>query len=95
MIYQPPAKSLAPLKAVLAPLQNKNADFEKVLATYLRAKDVVIGDAWVWVLAEGLRALGEGYSEKKIILPAYSCNEFTKAILLAGFEPLYIDLADD
>lgn len=95
MWYQPPAKSLAPLHLLFALFSKKEVDFEKQLASYLQAKEVVIGDAWVWVLAEGLRALAQQHPGRKIILPAYSCNEFTKAILLAGLEPMYVDLGPD
>jgi dTDP-4-amino-4,6-dideoxygalactose transaminase len=95
MWYQPPAKSLAPFLSIWTGLLHKPVDFEKHLATYLQAKDVVIGDAWVWVLAEGLRALAQQHAGRKVILPAYSCNEFTKAILLAGLEPEYVDLGSD
>jgi dTDP-4-amino-4,6-dideoxygalactose transaminase len=93
MLYQPPAKSPAPLKAVSAAFFNREElSFEEELKAYLRALEVVIGDAWVVVLSEGLRALGDLKKGSKIILPAYSCNEFTKAILLAGLEPVYVDI---
>lgn len=95
MRYQPPAKSPAPFWPLLKNIFKGRTDFEQVLGNYLSAKSVVIGDAWVVVLAEGLKALGKFHGGRKIILPAYSCNEFTKAILLAGMEPLYVDLADD
>lgn len=95
MWYQPPAKSLAPLQVVFTAMWRKEVNFEKQLAQYLQAKEVVIGDAWVWVLAEGLRALTKQHAGRKIILPAYSCNEFTKAILLAGLEPIFVDLGAD
>ncbi len=96
MLHQPPAKSPAPLKALFtAFFSSKALSFEQQLQHYLHAEEVVIGDAWVVVLAEGLKALAESKPGRKIILPAYSCNEFTKAILLAGLEPLYVDLGAD
>lgn len=86
---------MAPWQVVFTALWQKEVNFENQLAQYLQAKEVVIGDAWVWVLAEGLRALAQQHTGRKIILPAYSCNEFTKAILLAELEPVFVDLGAD
>lgn len=71
----------------------RSADFEKILATYLGAKDVVIADAWVHLLAAGLRTLAND-KQREVILPAYACNEFYKAILLAGLVPAPVDLTE-
>jgi hypothetical protein len=95
MKYQPPAKSPAPFYPLISWFFGVKPNFEAQLQKYLSAREVVIGDAWVVVLAEGLKALKAGHHGTKIILPAYSCNEFTKAILLANLSPVYVDLAND
>jgi hypothetical protein len=95
MFFQPPAKSPAPIKSLFNLLIGKTPNFERTLQHYLGAYEVVIGDAWVVVLAEGLKALKARRKGNKIVLPAYSCNEFTKAILLADLQPLYVDLGSD
>jgi dTDP-4-amino-4,6-dideoxygalactose transaminase len=89
--FLPPAKaSFSWWKAVLPP--TGKVDFPSVVADFLGAPKVIVGDAWVNVLAEGFKGLAKGDKRTKVVLPGYSCNEFVKAILLADLEPLFIDL---
>lgn len=96
MFYAPPAKSNFSWWAVLSDhLFKPKADFSQQVKALLSADAVWVGDAWVPMLAEGLKSLAFGTSKKQIVLPAYSCNEFVKAILLANLEPLFVDLDMD
>ncbi|MDA1183004.1 MAG: hypothetical protein O3B82_05335, partial [Bacteroidetes bacterium] len=54
----------------------------------------VYGSSWVRVLqslfiAAKLHSDPLQCSKNLVVLPAYSCNEFSKAILLAGLQPVY------
>jgi hypothetical protein len=90
--YSPPAKSVFNwIKVCLQFFSGQKANFQEELKHFLRAEEVVIADAWVNLLAEGLRSLPRS-TQKEIILPAYACNEFYKAILLADLVPVPVDL---
>lgn len=96
MIFAPPAKANFSWWSVLFDHFFKpKADFNQELKKLLGAEAVWVGDAWVIMLAEGLKSLAFGSTKKQIILPAYSCNEFVKAILLANLEPVFVDIAED
>jgi len=89
--YFPPAKtSFNWLRVVLDSLVSSE-NFASQLRSYLSAQQVIIGDSWVPLLAKGLKSLQVDLLRRKIIVPGYCCNEFIKAILLAGMEPFYID----
>lgn len=89
----PPAQTSFSILKVIASLGSAHR-LEQEIAFYLGADQVFIGDAWVNVLAEGLKCLSGIETKNEIILPVYSCNEFTKAILLAGLKPVYAPLDD-
>ena len=96
MIFAPPAKANFSWWSVLFDHFFKpKADFNQELKKLLGAEAVWVGDAWVIMLAEGLKSLAFGSAKTQIVLPAYSCNEFVKAILLANLEPLFVDIAED
>jgi hypothetical protein len=96
MIYTPPAKAnFSWCSVLLDHLFKPKADFNQELKKLLGAEAVWVGDAWVIMLAEGLKSLAFGSIKKQIVLPAYSCNEFVKAILLANLEPVFVDIAED
>jgi hypothetical protein len=89
----PPARTEFSLWKLLRNiLFSSGKDLETNMAAHLGASQVIIADAWVKMLAEGLRSIAEGKEQKEIILPTYSCNEFTKAILLADLIPAYAPL---
>jgi dTDP-4-amino-4,6-dideoxygalactose transaminase len=93
--YFPPAKaSFNWWQVVVGSFFNKQP-FSSIVRNYLSAKEVIIGNTWVPLLAEGLKGLAKGEDRKQILLPGYSCNEFTKAILLAGLEPIYFDINEN
>jgi hypothetical protein len=90
--YSPPAKAVFSWSKVwLQSLSGQQANFQEELKRFLKAEAVVVADAWVNLLAEGLRSLPRS-TQKEIILPAYACNEFYKAILLADLVPVPVDL---
>lgn len=89
--FLPPAKALFSWWSAVLPSAEK-VDFPSALASFLGAPKVLVGDAWVNVLAEGFKGLAKGDKRKKVVLPGYSCNEFVKAILLANLEPLFVDI---
>ncbi len=89
----PPARTEFSLWKLLRNiLFSSGKDLETSMAARLGASRVIIADAWVKMLAEGLRSIAAGKEQKEIILPTYSCNEFTKAILLADLIPAYAPL---
>lgn len=90
----PPARTSFNLWSLIAGL-GQSKKLEQEMASYLGSLQVLIGDAWVNMLAEGLRCLAAKDIRNEVILPAYSCNEFTKAILLAGLRPVYAPLEHD
>jgi len=89
--FLPPAKAQFSWWKSVLPVFNK-VDFPSLVEEFLAAPKVLVGDAWVNILAEGFKGLARGDNRKKVVLPGYSCNEFVKAILLADLEPLFIDL---
>lgn len=96
MRSNPPARTEFSLwKLIKALFISTESGLESLLEQRLSARKVIIADAWVKLLSEGLRCIAEGHEQKEIILPAYSCNEFTKAILLADLIPVYADLDED
>jgi dTDP-4-amino-4,6-dideoxygalactose transaminase len=89
--FLPPAKAqFSWWKSVWPNLAS--VDFPAAVQEFLVAPKVLVGDAWVNMLAEGFKGLAKADNRKKVVLPGYSCNEFVKAILLADLEPLFIDL---
>ncbi len=96
MLFAPPAKaSFSWWSIVLNHFFKPKADFHLELGQRLGAKAVWVGDSWVPMLAEGLKSLRLGSKKTKVVLPAYSCNEFVKAILLADLEPLFVDVDEN
>ena len=96
MLFTPPAKASFSWWSILFNhFFRPKADFNVELGQRLGAKAVWVGDAWVLMLAEGLKSLRQGSDNNKVILPAYSCNEFVKAILLADLEPLFVDIDEN
>lgn len=90
----PPARTSVNLWGVISGMGDSH-QLEQEMASSLGSMQVLIGDAWVNVLAEGLRCLAASSDRNEVILPAYSCNEFTKAILLAELTPVYAPLNHD
>lgn len=96
MIFAPPAKaSFSWWSIVFNHFFKPKVDFNKELGQRLGAEAVWVGDSWVPMLAEGLKSLRLGSDKTKVVLPAYSCNEFVKAILLADLEPLFVDINEN
>jgi len=95
--YRPPAVSDVFLgRVVLRLLRGDRTRLEGEIAGFLGSAAVAAGSSWVHVLALLLEELGRrGGGRREVILPSYSCNEFTKATLLAGLEPRYVDVARD
>ncbi len=87
----PPARTSFSLWGIVAEMREAGK-LEQEIADCLGSRKVIIGDAWVNMLAEGLRCMAQARKKNEVILPAYSCNEFTKAILLAGLKPVYAPL---
>ena len=95
LVYSPPAKSVFSWFGVFwASLALQKVSFEETLKSFFKAEEVVIADAWVNLLAAGFRTL-PNLDRKEVIIPAYACNEFFKAILLADLVPVPIDLSPD
>lgn len=96
MLFAPPAKaSFSWRSMVFNHFFRPKADFNVELGQRLGAKAVWVGDSWVPMLAEGLKSLRLGSNKTKVVLPAYSCNEFVKAILLADLEPQFVDIDEN
>ncbi|MEY4586401.1 MAG: hypothetical protein RIT05_819 [Bacteroidota bacterium] len=92
--YFPPAKTSFNWFSVILNSIVSRKYFTHQLRSYLSAQQVVVGDSWVPLLAAGLKSLQSDLVRRKIIVPGYCCNEFIKAILLAGLEPYYVDIND-
>jgi dTDP-4-amino-4,6-dideoxygalactose transaminase len=95
--YCPPAVSDVFLgRVVLRLLAGQRGGLEDELCAYLGSRAAAAGSSWVHVLALLLEELARrGGGRDEVILPSYSCNEFTKAALLAGLRPRYVDLQRD
>jgi perosamine synthetase len=95
--YLPPAMSDVFLPPVLLRLlRGDPIALEDEICAFLGSSAAATGSSWVVVLGlllEELAARQPG--RREVILPAYSCNEFTKATLLAGLVPRYVDLRAD
>jgi len=95
--FLPPAVSEVHLMAVVARLLRRDAtQLEDEICTFLGARRAAAGSSWVHVLRLLLEELAARDPDRReVLLPSYSCNEFTKATLLAGLEPTYVDLQRD
>jgi dTDP-4-amino-4,6-dideoxygalactose transaminase len=95
--YLPPAVSDVYLTTVIARLLRGDApSLEDEISGFLGSEAVATGSSWVAVLRYLLEELARAHpGRREIVLPSYSCNEFTKATLLAGLEPRYVDLSPD
>lgn len=87
----PPARTTFGMLRVIKGMGDAGR-LEEDAAAFLGVRKVMIGDAWVNMLAEGLRCMAQARNRHEVILPGYSCNEFTKAIFLAGLRPVYAPL---
>jgi hypothetical protein len=88
----PPARVNLRLWQTLRIAAQSNVPLEAELKQLLKSEMLFIADAWVNILAESLKVLAGNTQADEVILPAYSCNEFSKAILLAGLKPVYVPL---
>jgi dTDP-4-amino-4,6-dideoxygalactose transaminase len=93
--YLAPAASEVFLPRVLTGiLRGDRASLDDELCKFLGSAAALAGTSWVVLLGELLRALAQP-ARPEVILPSYACNEFSKAVLLAGLVPRYVDLRDD
>ena len=95
--YLPPASSDVFLTAVIARLLRGDATaLEDEICAFLGSRAAAAGSSWVLVLRQLLVQLAAREpGRREVVLPSYSCNEFTKATLLAGLRPRYVDLGPD
>jgi dTDP-4-amino-4,6-dideoxygalactose transaminase len=95
--YLPPAVSEVFLPAVtLRLLRGDHTELEAAIGSFVGSAAVAAGSSWVVVLGLLLEELAARHpGRREVVLPAYSCNEFTKATLLAGLVPRYVDLRAD
>jgi dTDP-4-amino-4,6-dideoxygalactose transaminase len=88
----PPARVNLNLWQTLRIAVQNEVPLEEKLKQLLNTEMLFVADAWVNVLAQSLKVLADTVQADEVILPAYSCNEFSKAILLAGLKPVYVPL---
>lgn len=92
-MYFPPAVSeFKLLKIISKALSNQEANLDKSLCSFFGSQQAISGNSWVKILVKTLEVVSDtDPSRGKVILPAYCCSEFVKAILQAGLEPKFID----
>ncbi len=92
--FLPPAVSDVFLRAVVTRLlRGDRTALEDTLCSFLGSRAAAAGTSWVVVLGVLLEELAaHTHGRREVVLPSYSCNEFTKATLLAGLQPRYVDL---
>jgi dTDP-4-amino-4,6-dideoxygalactose transaminase len=95
--YLPPAVSEVFLPAVVVRLlRGDRTSLEDAICGFLGSRAAAVGSSWVVVLSVLLEELARRRpGRREVVLPSYSCNEFTKATLLAGLRPRYVDLRAD
>ena len=95
--FLPPAVSDVFLPAVaLRVLRRDPRTLDDAICAFLGCRAATTGSSWVFVLGLLLEELAARHpGRREIVLPSYSCNEFTKAALLAGLEPRYVDVRSD
>ena len=94
MLSYPPAVSdIKPFKSLLEVSNYKR--FEKNILNKTKKSKLIHGDSWVLLLSNLLESLSSKYNRNEVILPAHSCYEFTKAILLASLKPIYHDVDEN
>ena len=82
---------LADLPAMWCGSEPDVTRYEKALASYLRADDVITYNSGRSALYEILRALGIG-SGDEVIVPGFTCIAVPAAIVSIGATPVYADL---
>jgi dTDP-4-amino-4,6-dideoxygalactose transaminase len=95
--FLPPAASDVFLASVVARLvRGERGGLDRALCTFLSSRAATAGSSWVVVLGLLLEQVAARQPDRReVVLPSYSCNEFTKATLLAGLEPRYVDVKAD
>ena len=94
--YCLPARSKIPFLDTFKYLFFKtNSNLETEFTHCLGGKDVYCCNSWVGALALFLYELGKQEVKKQVILPRYSCYEFTMAIKIARLIPVFIDIDPD
>lgn len=73
----------------------KGPSLESDLVSHLGARDAFCCNSWVGALALFLDELGSQWKKSEVILPRYSCFEFTAAVKIAGLNPVYVDVDPD
>lgn len=95
--YLPPAVSDVFLPSVIARLLRRDlTSLDDEICAFLGCRAATTGSSWVLVLRHLLEQVAARRPGRvEVVLPSYSCNEFTKATLLAGLRPRYVDLRND
>jgi len=98
MHYYPPAVSGFDLSAALRDTlvgSDRDHMLDEALCEAIGCRAAVSGTSWVLMLALLLRHLKRARDGHEVVLAGYSCNEFTKATLLAGLRPVYVEVDAD
>lgn len=95
--FLPPAVSDVFLPTVaLRLLRGDTSSLEEAICRFVGSRAATTGSSWVVVLGLLLEELAtRNPGKREVVVPSYSCNEFTKAALLAGLEPRYVDVKSD
>jgi len=99
MTYLPPAFSRISLPDASRQLlaTRPEIDLDATIARVYDTAGVMTASSWVLLLTRLLAELKQRDEQGRteVVLARYSCNEFSKAILVAGLKPVYHELAED
>src|SRR5262249_18521660 len=95
--FLPPAVSDVFLASVVARLvRGERGGLAQARCAFLGSRAAAAGSSWVVVLGLLLEQVAARQPKRReVVLPSYCCNEFTKATLLAGLQPRYVDVKAD
>jgi hypothetical protein len=87
MLCTPPARHRFSISSIFQRRQFSN--------DILLDRNYCFGSSWVILLSELLDRLRIRLDKRLVVLPNYCCNEFVKAILMAGCQPVFVEVDDD
>jgi perosamine synthetase len=85
MFWYPPAETSLSKKAIMQAMSGKAPEFSKELSSYLKVRQLVLGDSGRGLLAELLKSLKKTSPDKnEVLIPGYTCYSVAASVVNAG-----------
>ena len=85
LFWYPPAETSLSKKAIMQAISGEAPEFSKELSSYLKVRQLVLGDSGRGLLAELLKSLKKKSPDKNVVLiPGYTCYSVAASVVNAG-----------